>query len=194
VTHPRIALVALAAGLSFCTWVPAQVLARSDYQAREQAIAAQFRTANARCVALSGHPHEVCTAEANAAAKIARAELEARNRPSAKARHRALIVAADSRLAVARMRCADRRGAARNTCETQAMGAWTSAGADAGTRLKKAEANARAAEQSADDREEGSSDTLDARYAAARRQCDGYDPGKTRDLCLSQTRAHFTRP
>lgn len=193
-TKPSTALIVLAAGFAFCAGAAAQVLARSDYQARDQVIATQFRTATAGCAALAGHTKAVCVAEANAGARIGRADLEARYRPSAKARHRALIVAADSRLTVARVRCADRRGVARNTCETQAMDVWTSADANAGARLKTAEANARAAEQSIEDREEAASDTLDARYTAARLQCDGYYLGKTRDLCLLQTRAHFNRP
>ncbi|MDB5958192.1 hypothetical protein [Ramlibacter sp.] len=188
----KTALIALAAGLAFCTGVAGQVLAPSDYQAREQAIATRLSSARKGCAGLAAHPKAVCFAEANAGAKIARANLEASYRPSAKARHRALIVAADSRLAVARVRCADRSGTARRTCETQAMSAWTSADADADARLKTAEAKAKASEQSLEDREDASSETLEARYAAARRQCDGY-VGKTRDLCLLQTRAHFSR-
>ena len=55
------------------------------------------------------------------------------------------------------------------------------------------EANAKAAEQSAEDREEAASDTFAARYAAARLQCDGY-VDKLRELCLLQTRDQYLKP
>ena len=81
---------------------------------------------------------------------------------------------------------------ARNGCVAQALQLHTSARADATARLKTSEANAMAAEQSAEDREEAASDTFAVRYAAARLQCDGY-VDKLRELCLQQTRDHFLK-
>jgi hypothetical protein len=188
----RISLVTLAAGLAVCTGLSAQVFARSDHQARQEAIALRDRSAQAACARLAGQPKSVCFAEADAEDSIARADLAALYRPSAKARHRALVVAADSRLVLAKVRCDDRSGSARNGCVAQALQLHTSARADATARLKTFEANAMAAEQSAEDREEAASDTFAVRYAAARLQCDGY-VDKLRELCLQQTRDHFLK-
>jgi hypothetical protein len=171
----------------------AQVLARSDHQAREQAIALRDRSAQAACARLAGQAKAVCFAEADAQESIARAELAAQYRPSAKARHRALNVAADSRLSLAKVRCDDRSGIARNGCVAQALQLHTSERADATARLRTFEANAMAAEQSAEDREEAASDTFAVRYAAAKLQCDGY-VAKLRELCLLQTRDHYLKP
>jgi hypothetical protein len=192
-TPSRIPRIAAAAALAFCAAATGQVLSRSDYQAREQAIVDLARSDAAACAALTGQPEAVCLAEAQAVERIARADLAARYRPSAKARHHALVVAADSRHAVARVRCQEHSGVARNTCIAAATTQRKVARDAARALLNTAEANARASAQSDEDREEASSDTFAARYAAARQQCDVY-VDRLKDLCLSQTRAHFLRP
>jgi hypothetical protein len=189
----RIHLLTLAAGLASCTGLSAQWLSRSDYLAREEALALRDRSALAACGRLDGQAKAVCFAEADAEDRIARAELAAQHRPSAKARHRALVAAADSRLALAQVHCDGRAGTARNGCVAQALQVHASARADAMARLKTSEAKAMAAEQSAEDREEAASDTFAVRYAAAKLQCDGY-VDKLRELCLLQTRDHFLKP
>ena len=183
----------LAAGLALCTGLSAQAFSRSDYLAREEALALRDRAAVAACAPLAGQSKAVCLAEADAEDRIARAELAAQHRPSAKARHRALVAAADSRLALAKVHCDGRPGTARNGCVAQALQQHASARDHAMARLKTSEANAMAAEQSAEDREEAASDTFAVRYAAARLQCDGY-VDKLRELCLLQTRDHFLKP
>jgi hypothetical protein len=185
-------MLAAAAALALCTAATAQVYSRSDLQAREQVIAARYRTARAACAALAGHRGDVCLAEARAEEKIARSDLEAHYRPSAKARYNALVVAADSRHAVARVRCEDRTGVARTTCVTAATAQRTAARNKARAQLEAAQARARAAEQSDDDRAQASSDTLEARYAAARQQCDGY-VARLKERCLAQAKAHFIK-
>ena len=187
-----ISMAALASGLA-CAGALAQVLARGEYQARDEAITLHLRSAEAACAPLAGQPAAVCLAEASAEERIARSELGAQYRPSARARHHALVVAADSRLALARVHCDNLAGIARSNCITQAIVLRTSAHADALAQRRTFEANARAAEQSAEDREEAASDTFAARYAAARLQCDGY-VDKLRERCLLQTRDQYLKP
>ena len=185
-------MLVAAAGLAFCTAATAQVFSRNDYQAREQVIAKRYRAAQAACAPLAGHRADVCLAEAQAEERITRADLEAHYRPSAKARHHALIVAADSRHAVARVRCEERTGVARTSCVAAATEIRTAARDQARAQLQAAEAKARATEQSDEDREEAGSDTFAARYSAALLQCDGYVT-RIRERCLAQTREHFLR-
>jgi hypothetical protein len=186
-------LVKLAAGLAFCAGVSTHAFERIDRHAREEEIALRDRSAQAACARLAGQAKAVCLAEADAGDSIARADLAAQYRPSAKARHRALVVAADSRLSLAKVHCDDRTGSARNGCVAQALQLHGSERADAMARLRTFEANALAAEQSAEDREEAASDTFAVRYAAAKLQCDGY-VDKLRELCLVQTRDHYLKP
>jgi hypothetical protein len=193
VTLSRIPRLAAAAALAFCAAATAQVLSRGDYQAREQAIVDRSRADVAACAAVDGQAEDVCLAEAQATERIARADLAARYRPSAKARHHALVVAADSRHAVARVRCQEHSGVARNDCIAAATAQRTIARDAARALLNTAEANARASAQSDEDREEASSDTFAARYAAARQQCEVY-VDRLKELCLSQTRTQFLKP
>jgi hypothetical protein len=185
-------MLAAAAGLAFCAGAAAQVFSSRDHESREQVIAVRFRSASAGCASLAADLRAVCAVEADAEERIARSDLEARYRPSAKARHHALVVAADSRHAVARVRCDARTGVARNTCAAEAKAVRAVARDKAGAQLKAAQATARAREQSAEDREEASSDTVAARYAAARQQCDVY-VDRLRALCLVQTRDRFIK-
>lgn len=185
-------MLVAAAGLVFCAGATAQVFSKSDYLAREQVIAVRYRSAHGACASLAGHRQDVCVAEAEAEDRIARSDLHAHYRPSARARHKALVVAADSRNAVARVRCEDRNGLARTTCVTAATALRTADRDQARTQLDIAEAHAKAAEQSDLDREEASSENLPARYAAAQQQCDGY-VDKLRKLCLEQTRDRFLK-
>ncbi|MEJ8835561.1 hypothetical protein [Ramlibacter sp. AN1133] len=191
-THIRIPRLAAAAGLALCTAATAQVFSSRDHEARELRITARYRTAVAACAPLEGHGEDVCLAEAEAEERIARVDLEAQYRPSAKARHHALVVAADSRYAVARVRCEDRTGVARDACMTAATALRTAERDQARVLLNNAAARARATEQADDDREEASSDTLAARYSAARMQCEAY-VDKLRERCLTQTRNHFLK-
>jgi hypothetical protein len=186
-------MLAAALGLACCAGAAAQVFSSNDYQAREQLIAARHRSALAGCAPLTGHAQAVCLAEAESGEKIARAGLAADYRPSVKARHYALLVAADSRHAVARVRCNEYEGIARNTCEVQATAARTVARELAGAELKAAAASALARAQSAEDLEEAGGETFDTRYEAARLQCDGY-VDRLRERCLLQTREQFRQP
>lgn len=185
-------MLVAAAGLAFCAGAAAQVFSRSDYQAREQVIEVRYRAAHRACASLAGHGQDVCLADAEAEDRIARSDLQAHYRPSARARHHALVVAADSRHAVARVRCEDRKGVAKTSCVTAATARQSADRDQARAQLNTAEAHARAAEKSHLDREEASSDTFAARYAAARLQCDGY-VDKLRGLCLVQTREKFLK-
>ena len=185
-------MLVAAAGLALCAAATAQVFSRSDYEGREQAIAVRHLSAQRACTPLVAQAQDVCVAQAEAEMRIARSDLAAHYRPSARARHHARMVAADSRLAVARVRCESGTGVARTTCVASATALRTEARDQAREELNAAEARARATEQADEDREEAASDTFAARYGAARRQCDGY-VDKLRELCLAQTRDQFLR-
>lgn len=191
----RVGAIGLLA-LQLCLPATAQVLARRDHQAREEAISIRYVAAHRKCAALGGHPRNICVAEASAQARTARAELDARDRPSAQARRRALDVAADSRYAVDRARCDARARTARSGCVADADAARLRSRAEARVLLRAAQdrASASAGEESARRLDDASGAPNPGRHAEARTQCGGYTSGGTRTLCLEQAGKRFGKP
>jgi hypothetical protein len=190
--RPGVVIVAVLL-LQFCGMATAQVLARGDYRAREEAISTRYVSARAKCAGLAGNPRAVCAAEASAQARTARAELEARDRPSAKARRRALDVAAQSRHAVALVRCDARARPARAACVAEADAARTSARAEAKTLMQRAQAKAVAGEELARERDDAAGGPNPERHEEARQQCGGYAGGGIKTLCMDQAGRRFGR-
>lgn len=111
--------------------------------------------------------------------QIALAELQAAYEPSDKARYEVSIAKADATHSVAKQRCDDRAGNAKDVCLKEAASANTAAAVDAKTQLKTAEVRKDAAE-----------DKRDAEYAVAKEKCDAL-AGDPKDLCLKDAKAQY---
>jgi ParB-like chromosome segregation protein Spo0J len=196
--------VAFAMGLAFSVGAMAQGMSKQNHKAGQDRISADYTAAKARCASLSGNPNDICEAEAKGKAKVARAELDAAYLPSDKARHEARIAKAEADQAVAKERCDDMAGNAKDVCLKVANAVETAAKADAKAQMKTAEANAVASETSADARakadnksaearKEATDDKLDAQHGVAKQQCDTF-AGSAKDACLDQAKARFTKP
>jgi hypothetical protein len=194
-------VIALAVGLASCTGVMAQNMSNDDYKAGQDKIAAAYKSAKAGCASFSGNTHDICMAQAQGRAKVASAELDASYKPSTKTRYQARVVKAEADYAVAKERCDDVAGNAKDVCVKEAEAAQTAAKADAKAQTKVTEANATADEksaeargkandQAADARKEASQDKIDAQYGVAKQQCDTY-AGGAKDQCLDQAKARF---
>jgi hypothetical protein len=96
---------AAAFGLSFAVDTPRTLMSRSDYVQARRAIESDARAAYGRCRTVEASSRDICRAEARAAERIRKAELDARY-------HGTVAAAADARLArvkaqfdVAKARC-----------------------------------------------------------------------------------------
>src|SRR6185369_2073225 len=65
----------------------AQGMSKQEYKAGQDRIAADYKSAKAACDSLSANAKDVCMAEARGKQKVAKAELEATNKPGDKARY-----------------------------------------------------------------------------------------------------------
>jgi len=186
----NINVIALALGFAFSAGATAQNMAHEDYNASKDRIAAEYKSGKAGCASLSGNANDICVAEAKGREKIAFADLEASYKPTRKTHYEARAAKAEADYAVAKERCDDLAGNAKDVCVKEAKAAEATAKADAKAQMKTADANATANKKTADARKDATADKLDAEYAVAKEKCDTY-AGGAKDHCLVQAKAQF---
>jgi chromosome segregation ATPase len=109
------------------------------YKAEKDRIQADYKAAKEACNKLSGNAEDVCKAQAKAEERIAIAELDAKNKGTAKARADARVVRAEAQYDVAKEKCDDLAGNAKDVCVKDAKAAEQKAKADA--RAERADAS-----------------------------------------------------
>jgi hypothetical protein len=95
-------------------------MSKDAFEAAVQKIEAQGKSERKACDTRRGRAAELCTKEAKAREKIAKAELEAQYEPGPESWQEARNVKADAEYAVAREKCDDLKGAAKDRCVTSA--------------------------------------------------------------------------
>lgn len=125
--------IALAIGLTFGAGAMAEDtgISRDAYQAGKATISSDYKAAKIACDSLSGNANDICEVEAQGNEKVALAELEAQYKPSSKARYEVEVAKAEADHAVAKERCDDLSGDAKDVCVKEAKAAETAAKASA---------------------------------------------------------------
>jgi osmotically-inducible protein OsmY len=126
----------------------AQGMSKDEYKAGRDKIAAEYKSAQAGCGSLLANAKDVCMAEAKGKEKVARAELDARNKPSEMARYAVSIAKAQADYAVAKEKCDDKAGNDKTVCVKEAKASETRAKADAKAQLRTSDASKPAKEKS----------------------------------------------
>ena len=103
---------------------------RKVKDAEEEKIEAQAKADKAKCDALKDNAKDVCMAEAKAKEKIAKAELDAKNKPSQRAQRKVAEMKAEGEYEVAKEKCDDMKGDEKNACQKQAKTKHDQAKAD----------------------------------------------------------------
>ncbi len=182
--------LALAAGLACSAGAMAQSMAKDDYKSGKEQIAAQYKADKAACSSFSGNAKDVCVAEAKGREKVAKADLEASYKPSVNSRYKARVVAAEAAYSIARERCDDKGGTAKDVCVEEAKAVQTTAKADAKAQMKVSDANVVARDKSIEARKDAAATANDAQYGVAKERCDAY-AGEAKDHCLAQAKKNF---
>jgi hypothetical protein len=194
-------LMALALGVACASGGLAQAMSKDEYKAAEQKIISDYKSAKKTCDMFADNKKDICMAEARGKDSVARAELEANYKPSAKARYNALIAKADADYAVTKEHCDDITENAKAVCLKEAKANETTAKANANVELKTANANAEAGEKNAksnksakatanDARKDAVEEKSDAQYEVEVTKC-GALAGSAKDSCLKQAKERF---
>jgi hypothetical protein len=189
-------LVALAATLclGFCTSALAADpagMSRDAYQAAKDKIEAQHKTERKACDALKANVKDLCQAEAKGKEKVAKAELDAQYKPGPRADEKVKLAKADADYDVAKEKCDDLQGNAKDVCKKDAKAAHASAKGQAKTAAAASE-KGRTSAAAADERKDAAKDTADAQYAAAKERCDPMK-GDAKDKCVAAAKKKFNK-
>lgn len=199
--HSKLNIAVLSVCLTMGAAVFAETMNKAEFGLAKDKISASYKANKALCASLSGNAKDICTEEAKANEKIARAELDESNQPSTKAHFQTLTAKAEANYAVAKEKCDDLAGNAKDVCVREAKAAEVAAKADATAQRKIAEANKTAAIKTNDVQMKASTekmeartaatvDKLDAQYKVEKEKCDTF-AGDAKDTCLQQAKVRF---
>jgi hypothetical protein len=195
--------LALVAGLAVSPSVLAEGMTKTQYQAAEQGLTADFKAGKASCDQLSGNAKDICVAEAKGREKVAKAELEVQYQPTPKHRNDLLVARADAAYMVAIERCDDLSGNAKDVCVKEAKAAKVHATSEATVKMEtykaetkaneaSAKANSKAVATESEARHDATSDKQSADYAVAKERCDVL-AGDAKTACVDDAKARYSQ-
>ena len=179
-------VAALGFAFSGASFAAENTMSRDDLRAAKDRIDADYKAAKDRCDAMSGNAKDVCEKEAKGNEKIAKAELDARNENSDKARRKALETKAEAQYEIAKEKCDDLQANAKDVCVKDAKAVEQRAKAD----IKAGISGATGASVSTDDRRDARDDAKDAQYSASKERCDSMS-GDAKDRCVADVKARY---
>lgn len=181
-----------ALALSFAS-LGAHALTAQEAAQEKDRIEAQYKAAKEACRSQQGNAKDICELQAKGNEKTAKAELEARRDPSEKNLYKARLAHAEAEHDIAKERCDDLQGNAKDVCKKDAQAAFVQAKEAAKVRRAQETPNTNASEKAADiaeTRKDAIAETRDAQYKAAKERCDSLS-GDTKDKCISDAKARF---
>ena len=188
---PKILLVLMAtAGMAIATPAMSAAMSKEAHKAATKSIDATFKSEKEQCKPLKGNTKDICIAEAKARQKIAKADAEADYKGTVKARTDARVARADANYSVAKERCDDLAGNAKDVCLKEAKAVHIGAVADAKADRKVVDARDNANKTSTEARRDAREDKRDAEYKVAIERCDGFS-GDAKSRCVSDAKARF---
>jgi len=186
-----VALVA-AAGVALAGGVGAQAMNKDARKAAYDNADAQFKTDKAACSRLKGNAKDVCMEEAKGKQKVARAEADAAYKNTPAARESARVAHVDADYSVAKEKCDDLSGNAKDACVKDAKARYVSAKADAKADSLAGIATTSAGSASSGNTTGAATDRRDADYRAAVEKCDAMT-GAAKDRCVRDAKARYAR-
>jgi len=165
-------------------------LSKDAYDVAVRNADAQAKTDKDACASRSGNAKDICLAEASGREKVAKADAEAAYRNTPKAREDARDARAEANYSVAKEKCDDLSGNAKDVCVKEADAALTKAKADAKVDRVTADASQDASAKQAEARQKAEADKRDADYKVAVEKCDALS-GSAKSNCISDAKLRF---
>ena len=137
----NISAIMIAISFACSTVAIAESMSKDVYKTAKDRIEAEYKADKAKCDSLSGNAKDICMAEAKGKEKVAKAELEAQNKGTEKARQEVNIAKAEAAYAVAKEKCDDKSSNEKDACLKEAKATEARAKADAKAQMKTSKAN-----------------------------------------------------
>lgn len=157
----------------------AATMTEADYKAGKTRISADYKQDKAACSSQMSNAKDVCVEEAKAKEKVARAELQHGYSGKAADGNKVLVAKAESAYAVAKERCDDKAGNAKDVCVKEAKAVET-----------KALADARMGKEIGEAKKDAATDKRDADYKVAVEKCDAL-AGDAKSGCVAAAKTKF---
>ena len=157
----------------------AATMTKAEYQAGKTRISADVKADKAACVPLADNAKDICIEEAKAKEKAARAELKYGYTAKSSDRNKVLVAKAEADYAVAKEKCDDQSGNAKDVCVQEAKALKT-----------KALANAKMGKEIGEAKVDASQAKRDADYKVATEKCDSMS-GDAKASCAAAAKTKF---
>ena len=133
----------VAAVIGLASSAGALAMSQAEYRAARDRLEVDFKSERAGCELSAGNTKHICRVQAKGRQNVARAELEATYKPSPKTRYDVRIAKAEAEFAVAREKCDDRKGRAKDACVSDAKAGLAAAKLEAKASMAADEPKAR---------------------------------------------------
>jgi hypothetical protein len=189
----------IAAGLGFAVPGAAQMygsktssspMTKDSYNLAKSNADAQYKLDKSACASLSGNAKDICVAEAKGKDQVAKADAAAAYENTPKARESARVAHAQAAYDVAKEKCDDLAGNAKDVCVKEAKAALVKGKADAKVDRVTADTRHDAATQQAEVRTEANADKRNADYKVAIEKCDAL-AGPAKDACVATAKTQY---
>lgn len=157
----------------------AATMSKADYSAAKTRISADYKADKAACNARSGNAKDICMEEGKAKENVARAELEYSYTGKAADGNKVLVAKAKSAYSVAKERCDDMSGNAKDVCVKEAQAVE-----------KKALADAKLGKEISVAKKDATADKVNADYKVAIEKCDALT-GDAKSSCVAAAKTRF---
>jgi hypothetical protein len=157
----------------------AATMSKADHTAGKTRISADFKADKAACAPLADNAKDICIEEAKAKEKVASAELEYAYTGKSSDHNKVLKAKAEAAYAVAKEKCDDQSGNAKDVCVQEAKAIET-----------KALANAKMGKEIGEAKVDASQAKRDADYKVAAEKCAGMS-GDAKASCMAAAKTKF---
>lgn len=169
---------------------PVTPMSKDAYDAAIKNAEAHYKADKDACSSRGGNAKDICLAEASGREKIAKAEAEAAYKSTPKAREDARVARAEANHNVAKERCDDLSGNAKDVCNKEADAMLVRAKADAKVDRVAADTSDESAAKQMDARRRAAEDKRDADYKVAIEKCDALS-GPAKSTCVSDAKLRY---
>ena len=152
---------------------------KAAYKSGKTRIGAEYKTDKTACGKMTANAKDVCMEEAKGKEKVARAELEAAYTGKSADQNKVVMAKAEAAYAVAKEKCDDQAGNAKDVCVKEAKALEVKAKADAKMNKEIGAAKKDAAQEK-----------READYKVAAEKCDGMS-GDAKASCMTAAKAKF---
>jgi hypothetical protein len=169
---------------------PPVPISKEAYDTAVRNAETQYKIDKDACSPRGGNAKDICLAEASGKEKITKADAEAAYKNTPKAREDARVARAEAIHHVAKEKCDDLSGNAKDVCVKEADATLTKVKADAKVDRVAADNKEDATMKEADVRRQAATDKRDADYKVATEKCDALS-GSARSTCISDAKMRY---